>query len=121
VALLPFQWRHVDATCVMPALAPLREQISGSPDPLDPAAFLAYLEAEIESLREGGFISIVLHLPLFDWIGERNLAALLDRLGDASGGDLWVASCGDVAEHVLARPGEFPGAETSLDSTSWAG
>src|SRR3954452_18345974 len=30
VALLPFGWRHLDASCVLPPLAAAREQISGS-------------------------------------------------------------------------------------------
>ena len=45
VALVPFRWDHVDASCVLPPLGSVRERIAGSPDPLDPGAFLAYLEA----------------------------------------------------------------------------
>jgi peptidoglycan/xylan/chitin deacetylase (PgdA/CDA1 family) len=117
IALLPFRWRHVDATCLLPPLAPVREQMHGSPDPLEPAAFLAYLEAEIERLeREGGFLSIVLHLPLLDWLGESNLASLLAKL---SAGDVWLARCDRAAEHVLANRAEFRDG-TALDSTSWA-
>lgn len=118
VALLPFQWRHVDAACVLPPLAPVRKQMAGSPDPLDPGAFLAYLEAEIERLsREGGFATVVLHLFMLDWLGEDRLRALLDRLDEAA---LWVAPCADVAEHVLADPEPFQDA-TTLDATSWTG
>ncbi len=121
-AVLPFQWRHVDASCVLPPLAPVRELIGGSPDRLDPGVFLAYLEAEIERLRrEGGFIAIVLHLFMLDWLGEDRLWTLLDRLREVAGrGDLWVAPCADVAEHVLANPKAFLGG-TILDSTSWSG
>ena len=36
VALLPFQWRHLDASCVLPPLAAAREQMSGSNDPVEP-------------------------------------------------------------------------------------
>jgi peptidoglycan/xylan/chitin deacetylase (PgdA/CDA1 family) len=122
VALLPFQWRHVDASCVLPPLAPVRERMTGSPDPLDPGAFLDYLEAEIERLaQEGGYIAIVLHLSLLDWLGEERLGALLGRLGEAAEeGDLWVAPCARVADRVLADPEPFRGG-TKLDSTSWAG
>jgi peptidoglycan/xylan/chitin deacetylase (PgdA/CDA1 family) len=116
VALLPFQWRHVDAACLLPPLAPVREQMTGSPDPLDPDTFLAYLEAEIARLEEGGgFLSIVLHLPLLDWLGESNLAALLTTL---SSSDVWVARCDEIAEHILASA-DFEGGAT-LDPTSWA-
>jgi peptidoglycan/xylan/chitin deacetylase (PgdA/CDA1 family) len=121
IALLPFQWRHVDAACVLPPLAPVRERIAGSPDPLGPDAFLAHLEGEIERLaRKGGFATIVLHLFMLDWLGEERLGALLDLVREAKDrGDLWLATCGQVAEHVLAHPDGFRGGAT-LDATSWA-
>jgi peptidoglycan/xylan/chitin deacetylase (PgdA/CDA1 family) len=117
VALLPFQWRHVDASCVLPSLAPVREQMTGSPDQLEPDAFLAYLEAEIERLEGGGgFLSIVLHLPLLDWLGEDRLGAVLDKLASAQ---VWMARCDEVAAHVLSHPEHFQAGAT-LDATSWA-
>lgn len=120
LALLPFQWRHVDASCVLPPLGRVREEMVGSPDPLDPAGFLAYLEGEIERLASGGgFATFVLHLPMFDWWGEERIGALFDRLADAAGaGGLWLAPCADVADRVLSREAEFAGA-TALDPTSW--
>lgn len=122
IATLPFQWRHVDASCVLPPLAAVREQIGGSPDPLDPESFLDHLGAEIARLAdEGGFLTIVLHLSLLDWLGEDLLGALLDRLGETSRrGDLWVAPCAAVGDRVLADPGAFPGG-TCLDPTGWTG
>ena len=120
VALLPFQWRHVDASCVLPPLAPVRERMSGSPDPLGPNAFLAYLNAEVERLKEeGGFATIVLHLFMLDWLEASRLDVLLDRLA-AAGRDLWVAPLADVAEHVLSSGSAFRGG-TDLDPTGWAG
>ena len=122
IAILPFDWRHVDASCVLPPLAPVREQMTGSTDPLEPDDFLRYLEAEIERLAtDGGFATLVLHLFMLDWLGEDRLDALLDLLAVSSrSGDLWLAPCAEVAEHVLAHPSEFP-ADTKLDMTSWAG
>jgi peptidoglycan/xylan/chitin deacetylase (PgdA/CDA1 family) len=118
VALLPFQWRHVDATCLLPPLGPVRERIGGSPDPLEPDAFRAHLEAEIERFEgRGGFLSVVLHLPLLEWLGEDCLAMLLDVLAAT---DTWVARCDTVAEHVLAHTEDFKGKAT-LDSTTWSG
>jgi len=117
VALLPFRWRHVDATCLLPPLGAVRNEMTGSPNPLDPDAFLAYLEAEIERLEGGGgFLSIVLHLPLLDWLGESNLASLFIKL---SSSNVWLARCDEVAKCVLANPEDFEGGAT-LDSTSWA-
>lgn len=120
IALLPFQWRHVDATCVLPPLAPVREQMTGSPDPLDPAALAAFLERELAKLaEEGGYTTIVLHPFMIDWLGWQRLAQLLDRAAEASRrGDLWVAPCATVAEHVLANPGLFHDGAV-LDPTSW--
>lgn len=122
IALLPFAWRHVDASCVLPPLAAVREQISGSSEPLDAEAFLAHLERELRRLaEEGGYMAIVLHLFMFDWLGAERLERLLEALATASrSGDLWVARCGDVAEHVLADRERFRGG-TSLDDTTWAG
>lgn len=116
IALLPFQWRHVDATSMLPGLGPVREQMTGSPDPLDPETFVAFLEGEIERLeRDDGFTSIVLHLPLLGWLGEDNLNSILTKL---SSSDTWLARCDQAAEHVLAHRGAFTGG-AALDPTSW--
>jgi peptidoglycan/xylan/chitin deacetylase (PgdA/CDA1 family) len=122
LALLPFQWQHVDASCVLPPLVAAREQMSGSPDPLDPDAFLAHLEAEIERLgRQGGFATVVLHLSMLDWLGKDRLVLLLSRLrGAQQAGDLWVARCRDIAEHILSHPKAFR-EDTALDPAGWGG
>jgi peptidoglycan/xylan/chitin deacetylase (PgdA/CDA1 family) len=122
IAVLPFQWRHVDASCVLPGLGPVREQMVGSPDPVDPAAFLAYLDEELGRLgRSGGFTALVLHLPMFDWWGEERIGNLLGQLAEVSrAGDVWLAPCGEIAEHVLASPSAFENG-TTLDPTGWDG
>jgi peptidoglycan/xylan/chitin deacetylase (PgdA/CDA1 family) len=118
ISLLPFQWRHVDATSMLPGLDPVREQMTGSPDQLDPDAFTAYLEKEIGDIEsQGGFISTVLHLPLLDWLGESNLASILNTLSSTKA---WVARCDEVAAHTLANPAAFEHGAT-LDPTSWSG
>jgi peptidoglycan/xylan/chitin deacetylase (PgdA/CDA1 family) len=93
IALLPFDWRHVDASCVLPGLGPPRE----------PAEFVAFLEAELRDLaRDGGFVTIILHPFMLDWLGEERLAGLLDQIARARGsGELWAARCDEVAEHLL--------------------
>ena len=122
LALLPFEWRHVDAACVLPPLAHVREQMTGSADPLEPDRFLAYLDSELKRLAEaGGFATIVLHPFMLEWFGARRLAALLDRIAAAGkAGELWVVPCREVAAHVLAEPAAFAGG-TTLDPTSWSG
>lgn len=119
-ALLPFRWPHVDASCVLPPLGAARKQISGSPEPIEPARFLVWLEEEIGRLaRDGGYMAIVLHPFMLGWLGEERLAALLDRVADAAGGDeAWVATCAEVAEHVTAHPNRF-GNGAVLDTASW--
>jgi peptidoglycan/xylan/chitin deacetylase (PgdA/CDA1 family) len=121
VALLPFQWRHVDASCVLPPLAAVREQMTGSPDPLDPAAFVAFLERELTALAaNGGQMTIVLHPFMLDWLGEERLDELLDRVADAAARDqLWVAPCERVAAYVLEQAERFDESAV-LDTTSWA-
>jgi peptidoglycan/xylan/chitin deacetylase (PgdA/CDA1 family) len=120
VALLPFEWRHLDASCVLPPLGSAREQISGSPDPIEPARFGAWLEAEIGRLaRDGGYMAIVLHPFMLGWLGEEQLTALLDRVAAAAAGDeIWVAPCAEVAEYVAAHAKSF-GNGTVLDTASW--
>lgn len=121
VALLPFQWRHVDATALLPPLAPVREQIAGSPDPLDSAAFVNHLSTEIDRLRtDGGFLSMVLHLYLIqEWLGWQSLAQILSKLSTPQvDGDLWIAPMRDVATHVLEHPDAFTNG-AALDPTSW--
>ncbi len=121
LALLPFQWRHLDASCVLPPLAGAREQMTGSPDPVEPAGFLASLLQAVEGLtNDGGYLAIVLHPFMLGWLGDEHLAALLDRIAAAtSQGELWAARCDEIADHVLAHPDRFAGG-TTLDATSWA-
>jgi peptidoglycan/xylan/chitin deacetylase (PgdA/CDA1 family) len=120
VALLPFEWRHVDASCVLPPLGSAREQISGSPDQVDPSRFGAWLETEIDRLaRDGSYLAIVLHPFMLGWLGEERLAALLDRVAvAAAGNDVWVARCDEVAECVSAHPDRI-GSGTVLDTAGW--
>ena len=120
VTLLPFEWRHLDASCVLPPLAAAREQISGSGDPIEPAVFVAWLVAEVERLaKTGGYIAIVLHPFMLGWLGDEPLAALLDRVAAAAAvDDVWVAPCAEVADHVAAHSGSF-GNGAVLDSASW--
>jgi len=121
VALLPFQWRHVDAASVLPPLAPVREQMTGSPDPLDSAALVAFLGGELTTLvAEGGFMTIVLHPFMLDWLGEERLHELLNLVAGASRrDDLWVVPCANVADRVLTDPHSEHNAV--LDATSWTG
>jgi peptidoglycan/xylan/chitin deacetylase (PgdA/CDA1 family) len=120
VALLPFEWRHLDASCVLPPLTAARERISGSSEPIGPTAFAAWLEAETSRLaEEGGYMAIVLHPFMLGWLGEENLAALLDRIAAAATGDeVWLAPCAEIAGHVAEHSQRFRNGSV-LDSGSW--
>lgn len=104
VALLPFQWRHVDAACVLPTMSAAREEMTDSPQPVDAGAFLGYLESELARLAaDGGFTTVILHPMMFDWLGEDRLGTLLNSLSKARKENrLWVAPCAEIAAHVLA-------------------
>ena len=122
LALLPFQWRHVDASCLLPGLASVREQMTGSAEVIDPDRFLAHLEAELGRLAEAGsFATFVLHpITIDNWFGEDRLGALLDRVAAARESDeLRVAPCRDVAEQLLEH-GEAPKGNAVFDPTSWS-
>jgi hypothetical protein len=96
--------------------------MAGTPEPLGPEAFVDYLLAEMDRLREeGGFVAIVLHLHLIrEWLTEERLRFLLDRVSAArTAGDLWVTPMREVANHVLASPEPFRNA-TALDTTTWS-
>ena len=97
--------------------------MTGSPDPLDPAAFLDLPSRRRSSawLRgPGGFASIVLHPFMLDWLGEDSLEALLGLLArEAKRGDLRVVRFRDAADVLLDDPDAFGG--VSLDATSWSG
>lgn len=121
VALLPFEWHRLDASCVLPPLAGVREQIAGTDDPIEPVAFVTWLEAEIDRLASsGGFSAIVLHPFMLGWLGDEQLERLLGAVAAAArGGEVEVARCDEAADRVLADPAGFEG-KTVLDATSWA-
>jgi peptidoglycan/xylan/chitin deacetylase (PgdA/CDA1 family) len=120
IALLPFKWRHLDASCVLPPLTAAREEMTGSPDPVEPGVFLASLETAIDQLGEqGGYLAIVLHPFMLKWLGAEQLDALLDRVALASRQEeIRVARCVDAAERILSEPERF-GNGAVLDTTSW--
>jgi hypothetical protein len=122
LAVVPFQWRHVDATCVLPPLASVREQMTGSPDPLTSEAFVEWMKGQVDALvAGGGHLTVVLHPFMVEgWLGHDLLGALLDRVEKAAKReDVWVAPCAKVAANVLANPEQFE-RETVFNTHSWA-
>ncbi len=105
-------WRHVDASCVLPQLR-LGASGDGSGDGAAraPARFLAGLEVELDRLgRDGGYLAIVLHPFMLDWLGEERLEHSSTGSPRASPqGELWVAPCAEVADHDPGGPRGLPG------------
>ena len=108
IAILPFEWRVLDAYHYLPRFGPLRERDHGSPDPLPPIRFAETLEG---ALKTDGHVSLVFHPFLtepeerFEVIREA-LAAVRERA------DLWCAPYRDLARWV----GEVED-ELALDAT----
>ncbi len=121
VALLPFEWTHVDAACVLPPLASVRKKMTGAGDAIEPADFVTWLEAEIGGVAEaGGFLAIVLHPFMLAWLGEEQLERLLKSISaSAAAGRIELACCVDAAGRALEDPLVF-GEGAALDPTSWA-
>lgn len=118
IAVLPFRWAHVDASCVLPPLGAVREEIAGSSEPIEPETFLAHLEREVGRLADAGGLAVfVLHPFMLDWFGRERLGRLLDTVAAAAEQGLRVLTCGEAAEEVVDGP---LGGGVTLDQTSWS-
>ena len=106
--------------CMLPPLGPVREQMTGSPGPARARCLprLPRKRRSSASQREGGFLTIVLHLPLLDWLGEDSLA-IAPRRATRSERRAGSPAAARSPTHVLAHPEAFVGRAT-LDPTSWA-
>lgn len=119
LAVIPFSWPAVDALHVLPAFAPLREHITGDPEPggVD-AARTAMLQSVEDALAAGGHRTLVLHT----WMIEMELDAVRDVLArvrdGVDEGELWAAPCRDVAAWMVDRAASFTEVP-QLDPTSW--
>jgi peptidoglycan/xylan/chitin deacetylase (PgdA/CDA1 family) len=94
VALLPFEWRHVDASCVIPDMeGPLRE----------PQEFAAFMRGELGALdAEGGLLVAIFHPFMLDWLGRERLGSLLERMAEAGEAGVEVLRCDAAAERLLS-------------------
>ena len=109
--------------CVLPPLARVREQMTGSADPLEPDRFLAYLDAELRRLADaGGFAAIVLHPFMLEWFGGERLAALLERIAAAAEARRALGRALPRRRRRTCSPhaAAFDGG-TTLDPTGWSG
>jgi peptidoglycan/xylan/chitin deacetylase (PgdA/CDA1 family) len=98
LAILPFQWRHVDAYLMDPVLNAYRADNAASPAPLPVHAWAAILERAIEeAVEHRRHLTVIFHPYM---IGRHDDQwAVFDRFVQKirSRNDLWITSCAQVA------------------------
>ena len=99
LAVLPFQWRYVDAFMVDPLLNSVRYGSSGPLEPITPQAWLDDVDIAIDKLVENGAHgTFVLHPYLFgdDPAYWRSLETFVSKLRGRE--DIWLASCKEIVD-----------------------
>ncbi|AEO59736.1 hypothetical protein MYCTH_2308245 [Thermothelomyces thermophilus ATCC 42464] len=107
VAVLPFDWRAVDAFWYMEKFDRIRKEYGENEDVRGPKEFQTWLRKEIdEVVRTGGYMSILFH-PFLQTSEERFevLEEVLKRISEDK--SIWVAPCREVAEWVKKHPHLF--------------
>jgi peptidoglycan/xylan/chitin deacetylase (PgdA/CDA1 family) len=98
LAILPFQWRHVDAYLMDPVLNAYRADNAASSAPLPAHEWAAILEGAIEeAVEHRRHLTVIFHPYM---IGRHNDQwAVFDRFLQKmrTRSDLWIASCAQVA------------------------
>jgi peptidoglycan-N-acetylglucosamine deacetylase len=98
LAILPFQWRHVDAYLMDPVLNAYRADNAASPTPIPAHEWAAILERAIEeAVEHRRHLTVIFHPYMIgrhddQWaVFDRFLQQIRPR------NDLWIASCAQVA------------------------
>jgi peptidoglycan/xylan/chitin deacetylase (PgdA/CDA1 family) len=119
LAVVPFEWRLIDAYYYLPRFGALRETTRGSSEPLSPARFREALGSALRGVvRDGGHLTLLFHPFLEEQedhfeVMRSALEELRDMMQD---GLVWCAPCRDVASWVRERP-ETLGDGLQLDPT----
>jgi peptidoglycan/xylan/chitin deacetylase (PgdA/CDA1 family) len=121
LAIVPFQWRMLDAYHYLPRFGRLRERDHGSADVLPPTRLGATLAAGLRAaVADGRHLSMVFHPFLaepeerFD-VMSKQLAAVRGLVDD---GVLWCVPYRDVAASIRAAVGEGAFEPLGLDATA---
>lgn len=103
VAVLPFVWRHIDAYQLDPDLSSLRERFGDKSAPISVEDWEAVLDGAVaHALEHRTHVTMIFH-PYLLARDERMVAALQGLLHALERKpDLWVASCGEVADWLLS-------------------
>jgi Polysaccharide deacetylase len=119
VAVLPFEWRLIDAYYYLPRFGGLRETATGSSEPLSPSRFRETLSSALQGVvRDCGHLTLLFH-PFLEEQEDRFeiMRGALEELRDlAEDGVVWCAPYRDVVSWVRERPGAF-GNGLRLDPT----
>lgn len=118
LAILPFDWRGVDAFYYMEGdkFESIRRSY-GEPNPasvLPPSRFLDFLGEDLSAVvREGGYRSVLFH-PFLQ-TSEDKFTVLDDFLERLAGNpDIWCAPCDEVARWVQDHRGLFESVDTKV-------
>lgn len=104
---LPFQWMLVDAYAYLPRFASMRESLSDSYAPLEPAHFQERLHAALqEAVQRQSYLSLLFHpfIAAKDEYCAVMHATLQELYGLVRDGSVWCAPCRDVARWVRDHP-----------------
>ena len=119
VAMVPFQWRDIDAYFYLPSLAPIRKMLGDGEECLSPTVLKERLVKRIDEVAtEGGYLALLFH-PFLQTDEERMrvMREVVEYVKE-KGDDVWVAPCGEVADWVLQHKDEF-GTDPGWDTAEW--
>ncbi|GAB7342455.1 hypothetical protein MBLNU457_g0659t2 [Dothideomycetes sp. NU457] len=119
VAMVPFQWRDIDAYFYLPSLAPIRKMQGDGEECLSPEVLKERLVRRIDEVAtSGGFLALLFH-PFLQTDEERmRIMREVVEYVKTKGESVWVAPCGEVAEWVLKNREEF-GSDPGWDTAEW--
>ncbi|KAL1840777.1 hypothetical protein VTJ49DRAFT_7732 [Mycothermus thermophilus] len=107
VAVLPFEWRAVDAFWYMEKFAGIRKEHGEREEVHSPGEFREWLMKKIdEVVEEGRFVSILFH-PFLTTSEEK--CAIMEEVVKRLSQDerIWVAPCREIAKWVKEHPEHF--------------
>ncbi|GAM85600.1 hypothetical protein ANO11243_036070 [Dothideomycetidae sp. 11243] len=120
VAVVPFQWRSIDAYFYIEATGVLREARGDGKGIMSPTQMRDRLLRRVdECLEEGGYLALLFH-PFLTESEERHkvVEAVLDHVKKREKDGLWIAKCDEVADWVLRHPEQF-GDDPGWDTAEW--
>lgn len=122
VAMLPFQWRDIDAYFYLDSTAPLRVANGDGEEQMEAEVLLERVKDRIdETIRDGGYLSLLFHPFLQTDEGRmvvvREVVEYLAQKRDGDG--LWLAKCEEVADWVLEQGEEVFGSDPGWDTAEW--